>query len=107
VENLLNSRSGRMHLFPALQPGTVVAFHKFQARGAFLVSACKDATQVTYLEIEARRDLPCKVMNPWPGQKVTVTDGGKSVPVTIDKSNGECLVFAAVAGHKYLIEQAG
>ena len=107
VENLLNSRSGRMHLFPAVAPDTEVAFHKFQARGAFLVSACREAKGVTYLEIEARRDLPCQVMNPWPGKMVAVWDSGKSVPVTVDKTNGECLVFAAVAGHKYLIEQAG
>ena len=107
-ETLLNSRSGRIHLFPASQPDSELAFRKFQARGAFLVSACKNASGVTYVEIEARRALPCQVMNPWPGKAVIVHELGKSekLPATLDKSNGECVVFAAQPGHKYVIEQS-
>jgi hypothetical protein len=26
------------------------------------------------------------------------------VPVALDRSNGECLVFAALTGHKYRVE---
>ena len=72
-----------------------VAFHNFQARGGFLVSACKNAAGVYYLEIKARRDLPCQIMNPWPGKPVVVHEPGMTglAPIEIDKSNGECLVF--------------
>jgi len=66
-EALLNSRSGRIHLFPAIPPKTEVAFRNFQARGGFLVSAGNNATGVYYVEVEARRDLDCQLMNPWPG----------------------------------------
>jgi hypothetical protein len=107
AESLLNSRSGRMHLFPAVAPGTEVAFRNFQARGGFLVSAAKNAKEAYFLEVQARRGGVCKIMNPWPGQPVVVRDAGKPAPVTvqIDKSNGECLEFAAVAGGKYAIER--
>ena len=81
--------------------------HEFQARGGFLVSAAKEADGVYHVEIEARRDLRCQLMNPWPGQAVVVHEVGKreTVPVQVDRGNGECLVFAAVTGHKYLLER--
>jgi hypothetical protein len=82
-----------------------VAFRRFQARGGFLVSACRNAGGVYYVEIEARRDNECHLMNPWPGQKVTVQESEKeeSVPVRIERSNGECLIFSTTARHKYLL----
>lgn len=106
AETLLNSRSGRMHLFPTIAPKTEIAFHNFQARGGFLVSAARNAEKVYFLEIQARRDNTCWIMNPWPGKPVLVREAGKSepVPVQVDKSNGECLVFAAVAGCKYSVQ---
>jgi hypothetical protein len=106
AETLLNSRSGRMYLFPAVAPKTEIAFHNFQARGGFLVSAAKDADRVYFLEVQARRNTTCRIMNPWPGQPIAVHEVGKSEPVAvmIDKSNGECLEFSAVAGRRYSIE---
>jgi hypothetical protein len=106
AETLLNSRSGRIHLFPVVAFAAEVAFHDFQARGGFLVSAARKADGVYYVEVQARRDLPCQLMNPWPGKTVVVHEVGKTepVPVRLDKSNGECLVFATTAGQRYLVE---
>jgi hypothetical protein len=106
AETLLNSRSGRIHLFPVVAPLAEVAFHNFQARGGFLVSAARNAQGVYYVEIQPRRDNRCCLMNPWPGKQVMVHEAGKAepVPVQLDKSNGECLVFAAVANHQYRVE---
>jgi hypothetical protein len=108
-ETLMNSRSGRIHLFPCVASGAEVAFNKFQARGGFLVSACKNADGVYYVEIQSRRGIQCQLMNPWPGKKVIVRETGKTnaVPVTLDTNNGECLVFATIPGSKYLIEAHG
>jgi hypothetical protein len=115
AETLLNSRSGRIHLFPvavwdppavdAISKKDEVAFRNFQARGGFLVSACKNAEGVYHVEIESRRDLPCQLMNPWPGKQVTVREAGNaaSVPVQVDSKNGECLIFPTHAGRKYLV----
>src|SRR5258706_5016967 len=106
AETWLNSRSGRIHLFPMKSRTDEAAFHNFQARGGFLVSACKNADGVYHVEIQARRDNQCQLMNPWPGKSVVVRDLGKKefVAIQLDTSNGECLVFPAQAGHKYSIE---
>jgi hypothetical protein len=106
AEALLNSRSGRIHLFPAVPPDAELAFHNFQARGAFLVSAARDARGVYFLEVQPRRDGVCRIMNPWPGKQVVVRDAGQASPVAvrIDRSNGECLIFTALAGHRYSIQ---
>ena len=107
VEATLNSRSGRIHLFPAALPNAELAFHHFQARGGFLVSACRNADGVSYLEIEARRENQCSVMNPWPGSEVVVREAEKRepVPAKVDREKGECIVFTAAAEHRYLIEK--
>jgi hypothetical protein len=83
-----------------------MAFHHFQARGGFLVSAAKNAQGVYFLEVQPRRDNTCRIMNPWPGRAVIVREAGKTEPVAVkmDKSNGECVEFPAVAGKKYSIE---
>jgi hypothetical protein len=109
AEYLLNSRSGRIHLFPVAKDSLKeAAFRNFQARGGFLVSACKNADGVYYVEIEARRGLPCQLMNPWPGKKAVVHEAGSAsdVKVQLDTRNGECLIFYARAGRKYLVTQS-
>lgn len=105
-ETLLNSRSGRIHLFPATGKTNEVAFHNFQARGAFLVSACQKTDGVYFVEIGARRSLPCQIMNPWPGKQVVVHEAGKTdaTPFEMNTTNGECIVFSATADRKYRIE---
>jgi hypothetical protein len=108
-EKLLNSRGGRIHLFPDVRATDVVAFRGFQARGGFLVSGARDTTGVTQIEIGARRDLPCAVINPWPGRVVIVRDAasGARVPFTLNRDRGECVVFGARAGTRYTIACAG
>jgi len=106
-ERLLNSRSGRIHLFPCVPASAVVAFRRFQARGGFLVSAARNEQGVYFVEIEARPGLECSIMNPWPGKRVVIREaaGRTSVPFRLDQTNGECLVFAASAGRSYHIER--
>jgi hypothetical protein len=47
-------------------------------------------------------------MNPWPGKTVVVRDAGSSTLVEVeteaDRTNGECVTFPTVAGHKYSIQ---
>jgi Glycosyl hydrolase family 95 catalytic domain len=107
-ERLVNSRSGRIHLFPCVPPSAVVAFRRFQARGGILVSAARDGRGVYLVEIEPRRDVQCAVMNPWPGKLVAIRDQRTSEPVDfkMDKTNGECLLFAVEAQHCYRMERA-
>lgn len=102
-ERLMNSRSGRIHLFPALPDWTVVAFRRFLARGGFEVSAARNETGVQAVVVKARRTILLQLMNPWPGRHPVVTDltAGCRIGYTLDDTNGECLVFPAEAGHTY------
>lgn len=108
AEAMLNSRGGRIHLFPVTPAASVVAFRNFQARGGFLVSACKNGDGVYHVEIEARRNHACHLMNPWPGKEVAIREFGKTqvVPIQLDTSNGECVTFAAQSGRRYLITRS-
>jgi hypothetical protein len=105
-ECLLNSRSGRIHLFPAL-PKNIdqVAFKNFQARGGFLISAVYNGSVVSYLKITSRRNVQCKLMNPWAGKKVGIVDlkSGKSIDFKLDNVNGECITFSAEQGKNYQV----
>jgi hypothetical protein len=102
-ERLMNSRSGRIHLFPVVPEWTVGAFRGFLARGGFEVSAARNENGVQAVSVKARRSIPLQLMNPWTGKKPVVTDlsTGKAITYTMDTSNGECIVFNAQAGHTY------
>ena len=105
-ERLLNSRSGRIHLFPVVPKWSVVSFKNMLARGGFEVSALKDEGGVQAVTISARRDAVCRLMNPWPGKAVVITDlaDDAKTPFEVDRTNGECLVWQAKAGRHYAID---
>lgn len=106
TEQLVNSRSGRIHLFPAVPDGTHIAFRDMQARGGFEVSAeCRDG-KVTFVRLRARRAVLCRLMNPWPGRPVTVYDDTTRQRVSheIVKTAGECVTFNAETEHVYAVE---
>jgi hypothetical protein len=104
-EQLLNSRSGRIHLFPAVPDGATVGFRDFQARGGFLVSAQYDRGTIDHVDVAARRNTTCHLMNPWPGSPVRVVQDTdeKEVAITLETANGECIQFTAEAGEDYRI----
>jgi hypothetical protein len=104
VDRLINSRSGRIHLFPVVPEWTVAACRGFRTRGGFEVSAARDGKNgVQAVVVKAHRSIPLQLMNPWKGKHPTVTDltTGNTVRYKMDKSNGECIVFNAEAGHIY------
>lgn len=106
-ERLMNSRSGRIHLFPAVPAWTKAAFRDFLARGGFHVSAARDEQGVQAVVIKAVREIPCQLMNPWKGSAVAVTDleSGERVESRMDTGNGECIVFDAKKGHRYSVDR--
>jgi len=101
-ERLLNSRSGTMFFFPCVPGGFDVAFRDFQARGGFRVSAEYRGGTVTHVEITARRDGICSLMNPWPGRPLYVLEQPGNTPVNITQIGGKCR-FAAKAGCTYML----
>ena len=106
-ERLMNSRSGRIHLFPVVPAWTEATFRGFLARGGFEVSASRNPDGVQAVVVKARRSVPLQLMNPWKGKHPAVTDltTGKTVKYTMNKSNGECIVFNAEAGHTYSFDK--
>lgn len=103
-ERLINSRSGRIHLFPA-PPPTDVAFRGFQAKGGFLVDAQRVSGVVSGLSISSRRNGVCRVVNPWPGLPARVCDHhGNSIEVMDDDYPKPGFSWQAAKGLRYLIE---
>ena len=107
-EELINSRSGRIHLFPAIPRNTTVAFRDMQARGGFEVSAECLEGEVTYVLVRSRRNLECQIMNPWPGRGIEVRgeQTRAKVPHRLDTSRGECVNFTTKPGNSYRIMPA-
>ena len=60
---------------------------------------------IELFEIQSSAGGECRLSNPWPGKPVVIREVGKTeaVPVRLDKSNGECLVFATAAGRQYRV----
>jgi hypothetical protein len=107
-ERLLNSRGGRIHLWPAIKSEPTIAFKDFQARGGFEVSAQRTEGETVYLRIKAKRNERCQVMNPWHGCSIVVKNEltGKEVKSKIDYTDGECIGFEARAGCGYVVSKA-
>ncbi|MFC1738271.1 hypothetical protein ACFL1G_04370 [Planctomycetota bacterium] len=104
-ERLLNSRSGRIHLFPCVQDSATVAFKDFQARNGFLVSAECQGGETSYVRITSRRDVPCRLANPWPSHMVTVIRerDGSRMDAEPDPAHDDGIVFQARYGESYSI----
>ena len=105
-ERLLNSRSGRIHLFPVIPAWMDVAFEDFRTRGGFHVSASHLAGEVCNVRITSAQDIPCHLMNPWPEKQVQVYDltAGTVIPHTLDTSNRVCILFQTEKDHSYTIQ---
>ena len=75
MEMLLQSRGGTIRVFPAVPPEWKdVAFCDLRAEGAFLVSATRQDHKLQWLEIRSERGMPCRLVNPFPGDEVTVEE---------------------------------
>lgn len=104
-ERLLNSRSGRLHLFPCMPRGINAAFKDFQARGGFLVSAEYSQDEITYILIHSRRDAVCRFKNPWPGCGVRVVRLSDHSPedTAPDPDCSDAYLFVARRGESYTV----
>ena len=104
-EAMLNSRSGRLHLFPATTLGVDVGFRRFLARGAFEVSAERVGGEVSPLYVTSRLGNDLRLANPWPAQEIDAWDLtlGEPVAVQADPEFPEDPLLHTRAGHRYRI----
>ncbi|MFC1761451.1 glycoside hydrolase family 95-like protein [Planctomycetota bacterium] len=110
-ERLVNSRSGRIHLFPCVPDSATVAFKDFQASEGFLVSAECWKGRVTYFNIKSRRDVECRIANTWLNDKksqVTVIRESDNIPIKVDVDNeyNDGIVFQAQKGESYFVTES-
>ena len=107
-ENLLNGRSGILHLFPAVKEKTDIGFRRFLAKGAFEVSAEYVGGNVSPVLIRSLAGNDLRLVNPWEGKNAVAYDitGDHPAEIAADKGRHELLTVRTEAGHTYRI-QAG
>ena len=100
-EMLLQSREGRISVFPAVPPSWAsVRFESFRAEGAFLVSAKKDGGTVVEVRVISEKGGTLRLENPFAGgyaasglEAGRVRDAGKTIEA--DMRPGESLLLQA------------
>ena len=111
----LDTVNGRIMLFPNWDMKIGAAFHQLRTDGAFLVSARLKDGVIGELTIKSEKGLPCRIQNPWPGQRVRVMVGNEEVkleavaaPAGVKPVNGklpEIVEFATKAGATYVVSR--
>lgn len=96
---MLQSVEGVLHFFPCWTDKPA-SFTRLRAKGAFLVSADYDGTDITRLEIISERGGLCKMKHPWKEGRLSVFGNGKAVSVKV--KDGICS-FPTVKGGRYVI----
>jgi len=105
-ERLLNSRSGRIHLFPCVPVFAEIGFRNLLARGGFEVSAMYSGGTTTFLQVKSRRDNVCRIANPWGNAKLKVLQlpGRNKIIYKSDSLRIPGIYFNAKANTSYLIQ---
>ncbi|GHT42400.1 hypothetical protein AGMMS49965_13830 [Bacteroidia bacterium] len=108
-DRLINSRSGRIHLFPCVPDGSTIAFKNMLARGAFQVSAESVKGAVTYISLTSIHGGEVIIVNPFDDENLTVHDVTTNAiqkHTIAPHSSGDGIVFGTAAGHKYEIRSS-
>jgi hypothetical protein len=103
-ECLLQSYTGTLRLFPNWPDDSTAEFHTLRAAGAFLVSAARTSSGVSWVAIESEAGSPVRMVNPWGGTvRCGVTRAGAE---TVTKLSGDILEFETEPGDWIVLEDA-
>ena len=104
VENLLQSHTGVLRVFPAVPADFEGGFENLGAQGAFVVGAQRDRDGTRSVTIRSLAGAPCVLANPWPGiePKVVCVETREETPASRD---GGLLSFETCPGQTYTITQ--
>jgi len=99
MEMLLQSWGGKIRLFPTVPDRWHDGyFTDLRAEGAFLVTSRLREEQVLFAEVFSERGGPCRVVSPWPEQKVILVSLADATETMLD---GAELEFSTTAGQRY------
>ena len=103
-EMLLQSHEGLLRLFPCWPREWDARFGSLRARGAFLVWASLHDGVVAGVRLLSEQGRDCTLVNPWPGQAVSLHRDGKAA----ETLQGDRITFPTRAGeHVALAGSAG
>jgi hypothetical protein len=87
LENVLQSHTGIIHVFPVVPEGFAGGFENLGAQGAFVVAGERLKDAVRSVTLTSLAGNPCALANPWPGAQVQVVDlaTAQPIPATLDK----------------------
>ncbi|MHC4249522.1 MAG: glycosyl hydrolase family 95 catalytic domain-containing protein, partial [Planctomycetota bacterium] len=96
-EMLCMGHKGVLRVFPVWPRDRDARFGNIRAWGAFLVSSELRDGRVRYVKIVSARGRECRMVNPWPGERVVVTRGDARADTvegerfTLETTTGETL----------------
>ena len=102
LENLLQSHTGVIHVFPVVPEDFEGGFENLGAQGAFVVAGERLKNGMHSVTIKSVAGNPCALANPWPAARAQVVDldAAQPIPVTLDKHT---IRFETKANRRYRI----
>lgn len=101
VENILQSHTGVIRVFPAVEQDFVGGFENLGTQGAFIISANHTANGVEQISLKSLAGNPCVLANPWPGESAQIKADTEGVARLFSSENR--LEFPTKAGETYRI----
>lgn len=104
-ENMLQSQSGVLWVFPCVPPDFEGGFENLGAQGGFVVAAQRHAAGLQWIRIDSLAGNPCVLAVAGQMAPLSVTDLADMQPVNAQQA-GSRLQFDTKAGHAYRAEPA-
>ncbi|MBI4560248.1 MAG: hypothetical protein HY706_21875 [Candidatus Hydrogenedentes bacterium] len=105
IENVLQSHTGTIHVFPCVPADFAGSFENLGAQGAFIVSASRTSEGVEKIELHSLAGNACTIANPWPDNEITITCRQTGAYISAD-TNDVVFKFLTEPGKDYLITPA-
>lgn len=104
LENVLQSHTGTIHVFPVVPDAFEGGFENLGAQGAFVVGGERRRTGVLSVSISSLAGNRCAMANPWRAKKVQVVDLERGRPIAATLING-VIHFETKRHHRYKITE--
>jgi hypothetical protein len=103
LENLLQSHTGTIHVFPTVPEAFEGGFENLGAQPAFIVSSERQKSGVQSVSLTSLAGNDCPLANPWPESPAQVIDVTSGDNISF-QTEGKVLRFATAPNHTYRVE---